>query len=119
MNTRKLPLIYVVNNTKSSVSTGEQPVELLNDALIKRYKETLTSVDFDYEVSEDGVLAGGGKNELRAKMAKLVRSFIQVTRLVTKEEAVELNNHANAVKEHRDKIKKEEGQAYLTKYENI
>lgn len=115
---RKLPLIYIVNNTKSSaIPVNTVPAELLTEALIKRYKDAII-VDFesdDEESSNDNTYVADSNDEERSRFGRLLRTFIKTNNLLTPDEANKIREHVNAVVEHRDKIKKEEGQIYLAK----
>lgn len=116
---RKLPLIYIVNNTKSSaVPVNTVPAELLTDALVKRYKDSII-VDFesdDEEAVDNTYVAADSKDEERSRFGRLLRAFIKTNSLLTPDETNKIKDHVNAVVEHRDKMKKEEGQIYLAKY---
>lgn len=118
VDVRKMPAIYIVNNTKSSaIPVNTVPAEKLTDALVKRYKQSI-SVDFE---SDDDDLAGDlagdvdTHDEERSRMSRLLRSFIKVNSLLTPEETNQIKEHLDAVNQHRDKVKKEEGEVYLAK----
>lgn len=113
-----MPAIYIVNNTKSSaIPVNTVPAEKLTEALVKRYKQSI-SVDFE---SDDDDLAGDltgdvdAQDEERSRLSRLLRSFIKVNSLLTPEETNQIKEHLDAVNEHRDKVKKEEGEVYLAK----
>lgn len=119
-DTRKLPLVYIVNNTKSSEhGVNTAPAELLTEALVKRYKDRV-SVDFEDDDDGDAQLTGTDHdNKDRARFNRLIRSFIKTNSLLSKDEDEKLKEHANAVNEHREKMKKEESDVFLTKFEFI
>ena len=76
------------------------------------------SVDFEDDDDGDAQLTGNDHdNKDRARFNRLIRSFIKTNSLLSKDEDEKLKEHANAVNEHREKMKKEESDVFLTKFE--
>jgi hypothetical protein len=122
VDTRKLPAIYMINNTEKLKINAER----LTDQLVESYRKALlaegnqANVDFDLDddndedIEADELIDAKSKDD-RVKFSRLIRRFVKLIRLVNHEEANQLKNQVNAVQVHAQQMKKEQVLSHLEK----
>lgn len=118
---RKLPQIYLINNTSQYKIVPER----LTQSLIETYKKNLQlnqqqTVDFDIEEDknpedDDDEDINPKEKDERVKFSKLIRNFIKLNNLLTNEEAKNHQDHVNAAQLHAQQVKKDQIESYLPK----
>jgi hypothetical protein len=123
VDTRFLPLMFLVNNTAGSGTLKQY--EKFNEATLKRYMladskssgtDTHTNVSFEnVDADDDDHLDEVLKSttDLRKKFAKMIRVFMKHANLVPHDELNQLHTAMNAAKEHDKEVKKQDVKAYL------
>ena len=102
-----LPVVFLVNNSNHAV--GMKTFERFDLKLVQRYAHNLKQsvADLDDLLEQN--------TDLRKRNSILIRKFIQLTELVSKEELANLNKNMNAAEQHAQQLNKEQAQSYLTK----
>ena len=109
LDPNRLPIIYVVNNTKE---TTMKPYELFDQKLINRYQtEYLKMLDKNQPISEENDVKENDND--RVRLGKMIHSFIKYANLITKEESTKIKDNANAGEKYELEMKKNEAQPYL------
>jgi thiol oxidase len=109
IDTNRLPVIYLVNNTKE---TTMKPYELFDQKLINRYQtEYLKISNKNQPISEEEDVKENDND--RVRLGKMIHSFINYANLITKEESTQIKENSKASEKFELEVKNNEAQPYL------